>query len=478
MKGIRFSIIIPVLLCLSCAQKDRVENNDLLPNIIIIHVDDLGYTDLSCFGSNYYETPNIDKLAASGIKFTNSYAAAAVCSPTRAALLTGKYPARFGLTDWIRSKFQGGIIPPDGKNPSGYDVHEGKPLMTPKNPLFLDLSERILAEHLKEKGYYSVHIGKWHLGQSDHLPELRGFDENYGGCDLGQPPSYFDPYEPKNQNPDYKMHNLPPRKEGEYLTDREGDEVVEFIARNKTNRFFIHWAPYTVHTPLEAKSELIEKYKLKESGLQNNAVYAAMIQSLDENVGKLTSALESLNLLGNTMIVFTSDNGGLIGNPNNIVTDNSPLRSGKGYPYEGGIRIPTIITWPDKIKKAATDNTPIITMDITATILDIANVDYDIDGVSLLPLVTNQSALEERSLFWHFPHYRQTDVVPYTIVRKGDYKLIKYYDDSTWELYNLKADPSEKINLVDEEKEITTRLDLEIIRWIDQTNARTPVLKK
>ncbi|MCC5931406.1 MAG: sulfatase [Cyclobacteriaceae bacterium] len=478
MKLLSFSIFIPVLLFISCDSKDRSDGNDILPNIIIIHVDDLGYTDLGCFGSDFYETPNIDKLAASGIKFTNSYAAAAVCSPTRAALLTGKYPARFGLTDWIRSKFQGGIIQADGKNPSGFDVHEGKPLMTPKNPLFLDLSEKILAEHLKEKGYYSVHIGKWHLGQSDHLPELRGFDENYGGCDLGQPPSYFDPYEPPNNNPDYKLHNLPPRKEGEYLTDREGDEVVEFLKRNKDKRFFLHWAPYAVHTPLQAKEDLIEKYQAKESGLQNNAVYAAMIESLDENIGKLTSILENLHLTNNTLVIFTSDNGGLIGNPNNVVTNNAPLRSGKGYPYEGGIKIPTIIKWPDKIEGGLVDNTPIITMDIAATILDIANVDFESDGVSLLPLVTKNSALDERSLFWHFPHYRQNDVVPYTIVRKGDFKLIKYYDDTKWELYNLKSDPGEKINLIDSNPETTSTLNTSIIQWIEQIDALTPVLKQ
>lgn len=374
-------------------------------------------------------------LSKEGMKFTNSYAAAAICSPTRAALMTGKYPSRLGITDWIRAKFQGGIIPPNGNNPTGFDENEGRALKTPKNHLFLELKEKTIADYFKEAGYYSAHIGKWHLGQEDHYPELRGFDENFGGCDLGQPPSYFDPYSPPNDNPDYIIPNIEPRKEGEYLTDREGDETVNFIVKNKDKKFFLHWAPYAVHTPIQGREDLIEKYQQKPTTNQKNPVYAAMVESVDQNVGKLIHALDSLGLSDNTIVIFTSDNGGLLGRDNNPITNNFPLRSGKGYPYEGGIKIPTIIKWPRVIKGGMQNDTPIITMDILPTLMKIINPGFDIkkanmDGVDVYGLLKGEQSTLERDLFWHFPHFRSGDVVPYTIIRSGNYKLIKYYDNN------------------------------------------------
>ncbi len=396
--------------------------------------------------------------------------------------MTGKYPARLGITDWIRAKFQGGIIPPDGKNPRGFDENEGKPLKTPKNPLFMEMEEKTMADYFKEAGYNTSHIGKWHLGQEEHFPEFRGFDENIGGCDLGQPPSYFDPYTPPNNNPDYIIPNIEPRKEGEYLTDREGDEAVRFISQHKDKKFFLHWSPYAVHTPIQGKESLVEKYKQKSSTHQKNPVYAAMVESVDQNVGKLVHALDSLGLSEKTIILFSSDNGGLLGNPNNPITSNFPLRSGKGYPYEGGIRVPTIVKWPMVIQGGSENETPIITMDILPTLLGIIQPDIDhketnIDGEDILDLWKGNPADFDRDLFWHFPHYRSGDVVPYTIIRSGNYKMIKYYDDTAPELYDLKTDISESENLALSHQELVMELDNKIEKWARDTHAKLPVQK-
>ncbi len=303
-------------------------------NFIIILVDDLGWTDLTCQGSKYYETPHVDRLAAQGMRFTDGYAACAVCSPTRAAVQTGRYPGRVGVTDWIRSKFQNGIIPPDGKNPTEY-VGGKRPLLCPPNPLFMELDEFTLAEALKPAGYVSCHIGKWHLGQIDQFPEKQGYDENYGGCDLGQPPNYFDPYQSKREF--YQIPNLPPRRTGEYLTDREADEAVGFIRRNKDQPFFLNMDHYCVHTPLQAKKDVTDKYNAKPKTNQKNPVYAAMVESVDDSTGRIMAVLDELKLTDRTVVIFTSDNGGLMG-----PTNNAPLRSGKGFPCAGGIRVPLI----------------------------------------------------------------------------------------------------------------------------------------
>ena len=298
-------------------------------NVVLIHVDDLGATDLGVFDSDFYDTPNLDKLASQGMRFTQSYSAAAICSPSRAALMTGKYPARTGITDWIRAKFQGGS---GLALPSDLEQLEGKPLKTPKNQGFLPLEEQTLAERLKVLGFSTMHVGKWHLGEEGNHPEDQGFDLNIGGNDLGQPPSYFDPYVAKNGAPTYVLKNVSPRKEGEFLTDREGDEILNFI-QSQTGQFFIHWAPYAVHTPIMGPEDLVEKYRGKAPGIQKNPTYAALIENLDQNVGKVMDELSRLGLRENTLFIFTSDNGGLIGNPKNPVTVNLGLRSFKGYPY-------------------------------------------------------------------------------------------------------------------------------------------------
>jgi len=299
------------------------------PNFVLVLVDDLGWTDLGCQGSRYYETPNIDRLARQGMRFTSAYAACAVCSPTRAAVQTGRYPARVGVTDWIRARFQGGIIGPDGKNPTGYAGSSSRRLLCPKNALFMELDELTIAEALKPAGYVTCHIGKWHLGQQAHFPEKQGYDFNFGGCDLGQPPSYFDPY--KSKRAYYEIPNLPPRRPGEYLTDREADEAVSFIRAHREQPFFLNLCHYCVHTPLMGKKDVVAKYQSKPKTNHNNPVYAAMVESVDDCMGRILQTLDETGLAAQTLVIFTSDNGGLLG-----PTDNAPLRAGKGCPYEGG----------------------------------------------------------------------------------------------------------------------------------------------
>jgi len=443
-------------------------------NVILIHVDDLGATDLGVFGSDFYDTPNLDRLAAEGVRFTQSYAAAAICSPSRAALLTGKYPARIGITDWIRAKFQGGA---GLALPTDYEVNNGKKLLTPKNQGYLPLPEISISERLKALGFSTMHVGKWHLGEEGKHPEDQGFDVNVGGNDLGQPPSYFDPYLAGSGNQDYILKNVPPRKEGEFLTDREGDEIIQFI-QDQSSRFFVHWAPYAVHTPIMGPADLVSKYSKKDPGIQKNPTYAALVENLDENVGKILDQLDRLQLRNTTLVIFTSDNGGLIGDVENPVTVNLGLRSYKGYPYEGGIRVPTIVSLPGTISQNQEVTTPIITMDWIPTILDFlgenpAAVDQ-LDGVSLRGLLTGSEVDFERDLFWHFPHYRGADVVPYSIIRSGDYKMIHYFDGSESELFDLSNDPLERTNLIKQLSFVASELRSKLEKWWIESEARLP----
>ena len=442
------------------------------PNLILINVDDLGWKDLGCYGSDVYETPNIDKLARNGLKFTNAYSACAVCSPTRAAIMTGRYPARLGVTDWIRARFQGGKIPKDKKNPSGWVGSKNKKVLCPQNALWMELEEVTIAEKLKEDGYATCHIGKWHLGADDWYPEKQGFDENYGGCDYGQPPSYFDPF--KNKRLD-GIYGLPGKKQGEYLTDRECDEAVMFIKKNRQKKFFLNFANYAVHTPIQAKPSLLDKYKTKIQSLdtkQKNEAYATMVESVDQAVGKIITILKEEGIFDRTLIIFTSDNGGLLG-----VTNNAPLRSGKGFPYEGGIRVPLIIFWADFINGGKVIDTPVSSIDFFPTLCSAAGIknatDKVVDGLNLLPLIKGENNIKRQSLFWHFPHYRGK-INPYSIIRNGDWKLIKRYDGKPFELFNLKNDLSEKNDLSQDMPEKVKELNEEIMIWLLKTNAKVP----
>lgn len=445
-------------------------------NIILINVDDMGWTDLSCYGSRYYETPNIDRLAAQGIKFTNGYASCAVCSPTRAAIMTGRYPARIGVTDWIHHldrKAHTAIG--TGKNPVEYVATEGRPLLCPPNPYWMELDEITIAEMLKPAGYSTCHIGKWHLGHRWWYPDKQGFDINIGGCEIGQPPTYFDPYYQNERRS--SIPTLPPRRQGEYLSDREADEAIRFINENGEKAFFLHMCPYAVHTPLEAKKELIEKYEKKNPTNQKNPIYAAMVESVDQTVGKIMDALDETGLSDKTLIIFTSDNGGL----KDHSTDNSPLRSGKGYPYEGGIRVPVIVRWPGKITPGSVCHVPVTSVDFLPTISEAVNAplppDREIDGESLMKLLTQKGSLARDAIYWHFPHYRG-DVVPYSIIRKGDWKLIKRYEGKTYELFNLREDIGEKHEQSEKMPLIVRKLDSQLSRWLAHTGAKLPIKRR
>lgn len=440
-------------------------------NFVVVNVDDLGWTDLSAQGSLYYETPHIDGLAAEGMRFTDGYAAAAICSPSRAALLTGRYPARIGITDWIRARFQGGEIPADRRNPTAYVGEADQALRTPPNPLWMEHEEVTLAEVLQEAGYTTAHIGKWHLGADAWYPETQGFDYNLGGSDYGQPPSYFDPYFKEGQG---RIPTLAPRREDEYLTDREADEAVRFIRQHAEGPFFLYYAPYAVHTPIQAKDSLIARYEGKPKTQQDDPVYAAMVHSVDEAVGRILGALEEAGLADETVVLFTSDNGGLEG-----PTDNDPLRSGKGYPYEGGLRVPFIVRWPGVVPPATVSYEPVMGIDVLPTILEAAGLPLPagrvIDGISLVAHLRSggRAALGREALYWHFPHYRQGHrIPPYSIVRRGDWKLIKWHEGSRYELYHLEADLGETTDLTEENPEQVAELDAALSAWLDRAGAK------
>ncbi len=463
-----------------------------LPNIIFVVVDDLGWRDVGFMGSRFYDTPNIDRLAGEGMVFTNAYAACAVCSPTRASILTGRYPARIGITDWIRTRYAGVEVPGDKKNPTGYDQKPNRTLMTPRNPYWMEHSEVTIAEMLKPLGYVTGHIGKWHLGPGDWLPTSQGFDVNIGGEDYGQPPNYFDPY----RRGKFSIETLPPRRKGEYLTDREGDEAVKFIKTNKDKPFFLDLWHYAVHTPLQAKANYIENAKQRADSLgidplgpdedvagvfrsrlplkgQRNPTYAAMIKSVDEAMGKVLKTLDELNLRQNTIIIFFSDNGGHI-----VSTDNSPLRMGKGFPYEGGIREPLVISYPGVTSEGTRCDVPVSSIDFFPTICNWLDVDIPdtlvIDGKDITPLLKGGNDIGRQDLYWHFPHYWWGQFVrPYSIVRSGDWKLIKFWEGGE-ELYNLKDDISETVNLAETHPGKRIELEKKLDNWLKETGAKLP----
>ncbi len=427
------------------------------PNFVFILIDDLGWCDLACYGSRFYETPNIDRLATEGMRFTNAYAACPVCSPTRASILTGKYPARLHLTDWI----------PGHKRPRAK-------LRVPDFNLQLPLEEVTIAEALKPAGYVSASIGKWHLsrppgspdGGKSFYPDEQGFDLNFGGDHRGHPPSYFYPY---------KIPNILTGREGEYITDRLTDEAETFIEKNKDKPFFLYLSHYAVHTPLQAKKELIARYKqkVKPEDAQNNPTYAAMIQSVDEGIGRVMRKLHDLGIADRTVVMFMSDNGGLI-----PVTSNVPLRAGKGTLYEGGVREPMIVRWPGVTKPASECDVPVISVDFYPTILEIAGVKdtpgHVVDGVSVVPLLRQSGSLQPRSLYWHYPHYHTGGATPSGAIRDGDFKLIEFFEDGRLELYNLKEDIGETKNLAPAMPQKAADLHANLDRWRRAVNAQLP----
>lgn len=427
------------------------------PNVIVILADDLGWADLGCYGSKYHKTPNLDRLAAQGMRFTDAYAACPVCSPSRAAIMTGKYPARLNLTDWMPGR------------PDRPDQKLLRPVINQQLPA----GETTVADLLRKAGYTTGHIGKWHLGGKGSLPEDHGFDVNIGGDAAGSPRSYFAPY--KNKNGVYipKLESAP---DGEYLTDRLTAEAVKFIENNREKPFFLYLAHYTVHIPLKAKEELIRKYRPGRAGEQGNPIYAAMIESLDDGVGRILRKFDELKLTDKTIVVFTSDNGGLSvkEGANTPSTSNAPLRAGKGYLYEGGIREPLIVRWPSVTRPGSTSDAPVCGIDLFSTILDACGVrsDVRVDGVSLVPLLKGGELKRQTPLFWHYPHYSNQGGKPGAAVRAGDYKLIEFYEDGRMELYDLMKDISESHNLIADNPATAKELSAKLAAWRKEVGAK------
>lgn len=440
------------------------------PNFVFILIDDLGWADVKCnYPESFYDTPNIDRLAENGVRFTQAYSANPVCSPTRAALMTGKHPSRVNITDWIPGD--------DPKN---------RMLLGPQDRNELALEEITIAEKLKEKGYKTGFIGKWHLGDEGFFPENQGFDINIGGHEKGSPPGgYYSPY----KNP--KLTDGP---EGEYLTDRLTDESIRFISQNKNGPFFLYLAYYTVHTPIQAAKKHIEKYELKREQLgldsiphktegegytklvQEDAAYASMVAAMDENVGRIAEALKEQGLDKNTWIIFTSDNGGLSTlRRKNAPTNNGPLRAGKGWCYEGGIRVPLIIAGPGVSEKGKVTEQSAVSMDFFTTILSLAGIQHEKnDGENLIPVLAENKPLNRDELLWHFPHYHGSGWKPGSALRKGDWKLVMHYEENKTELFNLAEDPGETTDLSESNREKYTELQKILDKKLTETGAKFP----
>ncbi len=443
------------------------------PNFVFFLVDDLGWKDLGCYGSTFYDTPNIDRLAASGMRFTDAYAACPVCSPTRASIMTGKYPARLGITDWI-----------PGQRP------KNRKLLAPPIHNQLALGEVTIAEALKEAGYRTFFAGKWHLGGEGFFPEQQGFDINKGGHHRGSPPGgYYSPY----KNP--KLKDGPA---GEYLTDRLTDESIRFLQARGKEPFLLYLSFYTVHTPIQACKRHLETFKKKAEALpplkgpdqikerdgwtklrQDNPAYASMVHAMDENVGRVLDKLDQLGLTETTVVVFMSDNGGLStlrrrGYP----TSNLPLRAGKGWCYEGGIREPMIIRAPGVTRPGGVCGVPVTSTDFYPTMLELAGLaarpKQHVDGLSLVPLLAGGKTLPRDAIYWHYPHYHGSTWTPGAAVRAGDWKLIEFYDEGTVELYNLSKDIGERRDLARKMPEKKNELLTLLHTWQKRVGAKMP----
>ena len=466
------AILVSVLLY-SCGSSEK-------PNVLFILVDDLGWKDLGCYGSEFYDTPNLDELAAQSVKFTNAYSASPVCSPTRAAIMTGKHPVRVNITDWIpgmplsRAR-DPKLIPPE-------DIHN------------LPLEEFTVAEAFREQGYKTFFAGKWHLGETAGFwPEYQGFEINKGGVDWGAPRrsdganGYYSPY----NNP--RLENGP---EGEYLTDRLTEESLHFIESAGDAPFFLYLAFYTVHAPIMGCDKYDAFYEQKSRQLPNGGEmitvpehdtrirtnqsdprYAAMVRSMDSNVGRLLEKLEKTGLAKKTIVVFTSDNGGLTtrGGPTAVV----PLRGGKGWCYEGGIRVPLLIRYPGMEHAGETCDVPVISMDFYPTLLELAGMEpipeQHRDGTSMVPFLEDPEQAVQRTLLWHYPHYHGSDWRPGAAIRDGNWKLIEFFEDQTVELYDLEQDLGERADLTGTYPEVAERLRIRLHKDLDAMGARYPL---
>lgn len=433
------------------------------PNVVLIVADDLGAMDLGCYGSKFHRTPHLDKLAADGMRFTQSYSACPVCSPSRAAIMTGQYPPRFQLTDWL---------PGRGDRPD-------QRLKRPTLRNHLPLEATTIAESLKPAGYVCASIGKWHLGGEGFEPTKQGFEVNIAGDAAGSPQSYFAPFSKPNGK---VMPGLNDAAAGEYLPDRLTTEAVKFIDANRERPFFLYLPHFTPHTPLKAKDDVVKKYPAAGTfrGQQNNPIYAAMLESLDDSVGRIIAKLDELKLSDRTIVLFTSDNGGLATTegPNTPATSNAPLREGKGWLYEGGIRTPLLVKWPGSIKTNSTSDVPVCGIDLLPTIRDICVLEQTeslkIDGVSLLPLLKQSGTIERDSLFWHYPHYANQGGKPGAVVRSGEWKLVEFYEEGRRELFHVAKDASESRNLAEQEPARVREMSEKLAAWRKEVGALMP----
>ncbi len=454
------SAILTCAMALATGFESQPQPTSRQPNVLIILIDDLGWMDLRCQGNNKLDTPNLDRLAREGVRFTDAYAAAPVCSPVRAAIMTGQAPARLKLTNHL--PHQPRFTPKDA-------------VLTPA-PMVNHLSPDYdtVAEHLKGAGYATAFLGKWHLtrgikprgeGRLEHYPERQGFDINIGGCSLGGPPTFFDPY---------RIHNLPPRKAGEYLPDRLADEAVRFIRGQGHAPWFLCLWNYTVHWPMEAPADLVAKYEKRKGPGVKDARYAAMIEAMDTSIGRVLDGLKEAGVADDTLVIFTSDNGAYMG-----VADNRPLRLGKGYLYEGGIRVPMIVRWPRVTRPGELCTTPVISTDLFPTTLAAAGVSLPAnvacDGVDLAPLFKGRE-IQREALYWHYPQYawHKSNRLG-AAVRRDRFKLIHYFDTGEVELYDLATDIGESRDLAGSRPKIRDELAGLLSTWLEDTAALMPI---
>lgn len=450
MRSLAAALAFVVVLVPGVSAQSTAENL----NVIFLLADDMGWTGPSSFGGDLHETPNIDRLVRDGMRFTQAYAACAVCSPSRAAILTGKYPARLHTTDWIPGRKVAGRL----------RIPDWKP--------YLDHDEITIAEVLKKEGYRTASIGKWHLGFESHYPETHGFDVNVAGTHYHSPPRGYGYFLPNPLFPD--------AKKGRFLTDRLTDEVVRLIEEWQDGPFFLYVPYHAVHDPVMGKPAYVEHYRRRhQPGMkQFKPSYAALTQSIDDSVGRILKALEEFGLEGRTVVFFTSDNGGQLDH-----TTNDPLRDGKASCYEGGVRVPLVVKWPGVTPPGSISLEPVTGVDYFPTILEILGRRSatagrtDLDGRSLVPVLRDPATrLEPRELYWHYPHYNpQRFTSPYGAMRDGDWRFLVHYEDMDIEVYNLKDDPGERTDLSKRLPGKTEALRRKFFAWLEQVGAQMPL---
>jgi arylsulfatase A-like enzyme len=467
-------VVLLLATMLACSGNDRP------PNVVLVIVDDLGWRDLGVYGSTFYDTPAIDSLARAGALFTQFYAASPVCSPTRASLMTGRHPARLGITNWIGGERDG-------------------PLLQAEYERQLALEEYTLGEAFRDAGFATGYIGKWHLGIAPYLPDSQGFDVTVAVNDGGQPSSYFYPYRDA-RTPRLDVPDLEDGTPDEYLTDRLTAEAVRFIESHDNEPFFLVLSHYAVHTPLQAPDELVRPYAERSQALrasdpgsvpegpnaftklrQDHPVYAAMVERVDHSLGRLVETLDALGLADRTIVVLVSDNGGLStmeGRETGMPTSNEPLRAGKGWLYEGGIRIPLIVRAP-AVEAGTVVTRPGVTMDLFPTLLDLVGLAplpaHHLDGSSLVPLLVGADRKTAPLLSWHFPHYHGSGNVPSGAIRAGDWKMIEWFETGAVELYDLATDSAEVVDVAAVQEAVADSLRALLTDWRAAVAAAMPV---